>query len=96
MKQRHHPAASKSRRSIIEERHSVRSLGWSRLVRTVALGTVAVFAALFWGAEQFGLQRELVLEFLTSSLLFVGFLVVAGLAGTVLLFAVRWLLRRRG
>lgn len=82
----------RSASSIADERNTARSIGWARLVRTIVLGTCAVTAGIFWGAQQFGIQREVVVEFLTGSLLFVGGLVCAGLIGAVVLFLLRKLL----
>ncbi len=78
-----------SDRSIARERSSARRIGWVRLTRTIVLGSLVIVAAVYWGAEQFGMDRQLILSFLTGSLLFVAGLVVAGMAGALLLFALR-------
>ncbi|MEM9622189.1 MAG: hypothetical protein AAF993_11100 [Pseudomonadota bacterium] len=83
------------RKSIAEERQAARRIGWVRLVRTVLLGTVALGAGIYWGAQQFGIDRELVLAFLSGSLLFVGGLVIAGLLGAVILLLVKRLLDKK-
>jgi len=86
---------SQASSSIADERNTARGIGWARLVRTIILGTCAVTAGIFWGAQQFGIQREVVLSFLTGSLLFVGGLVIAGLLGALLLFLLRKILRNK-
>jgi len=67
------------------ERTSARRAGWLRLTRTIVLGTIATVAALVWLGEQYGIQREVMLEFVGTSALFVGLLIVAGLGATVLI-----------
>ena len=65
-----------------------------RLLRTISLGTVAVVVAILFLGEQYGLDREMMISYLTSSLMFVGFIVSVGLIGFGFLLAVKWLLRR--
>jgi hypothetical protein len=77
------------------ERTSARRAGWLRLTRTIVLGTVATIAALVWLGEQYGIQREVMLEFVGTSALFVGLLIVAGLGATVLIRALRRLWNAR-
>lgn len=76
------------------ERTSARRIGWARLTRTVVLGTVATVAALVWLGEQYGIERRVMLEFVGTSVLFVGLLALAGLGGTVILWAVKKAARR--
>lgn len=78
------------------ERASARRAGWARLTRTIALGTIAVVFAIIWLGDQYGIERDVIYEFLATSALFVALLVAAGLAGAVVLLGVRWLLSRRG
>ncbi len=76
------------------ERNTARRSSWLRLTRTLALGTIATVAAIVWLGDQYGIEREVILEFLGTSALFVLMLVVAGLLGTVLLMGLRKLLRK--
>ena len=76
------------------ERTSAQRAGWLRLTRTIALGTIATAAGLVWIGEQYGIEAEVMFEFMATSALFVGLLVVAGLVGTLLLWLIRKLLRR--
>lgn len=78
------------------ERTSARRAAWMRITRTIALGTIAVVFAIIWLGDQYGIERDVIYEFLATSALFVGLLVVAGLAGAAVLLGVRWLLGRRG
>jgi len=64
--------------------------GGPRLVRTILLGTVAVAFAVYWLAQSYGVDLDELLGYLRTSLLFVGFFALVGLAGGCLL----WLLRR--
>ena len=64
--------------------------GGPRLVRTVLLGTVTVAFAIYWLAESYGVDLDELLGYLQTSLLFVGFFALVGLAGACLL----WLLTR--
>ena len=76
------------------ERNTARRSSWLRLTRTLALGTVATVLAIIWLGEQYGIEREVILEFLGTSALFVLLLVVAGLLGTVVLTGLRKLRRK--
>ncbi len=78
------------------ERSTARRLTWMRLTRTIVLGTVAAIAAVIYLGRQYGVDPEVILDFLAASALFVGGLVIAGLVGTVLLFGLRKLLKNRG
>lgn len=51
------------------------------LARTILLGTVAVAFALFWLARELELDRQELMGFLGTSVLFVGLMVVLGLVG---------------
>ena len=62
-----------------------------RLIRTIALGTVAVVFAILWLGDQYGLDREMMLSYLTSSALFVGALMLIASAGAGLLLLLKWL-----
>ncbi|XOV82311.1 MAG: hypothetical protein ACFHXK_15785 [bacterium] len=77
------------------ERTSARRAGWLRLTRTIVLGTIAVVFAIIWIGDQYGIERDVMYEFLATSALFVGLLVVAGLLGAGLLLSIRWIVRRR-
>jgi len=76
------------------ERTSARRAGWMRLTRTIVLGAVATVAALVWLGEQYGVQRQVMLEFLGTSALFVILLILAGLGATVVVWLVRRGLKR--
>ncbi|MCR9261962.1 MAG: hypothetical protein NXH95_19790 [Pseudomonadaceae bacterium] len=86
---------SSRRKPSAIERSSARRKGWLRLTRTIVLGTIAAVFAIIWMGDQYGIEREVMYEFLATSALFVGLLVVAGLAGAALIMAVRWLFHRR-
>ncbi len=76
------------------ERNTARRQSWLRLTRTIFLGTVATVLAIVWLGEQYGIERDVILEFLATSLLFVLVLVGAGLVGTVILTGLRKISRR--
>ena len=76
------------------ERNSARRTSWLRLTRTIVLGTIAAVAGVVWLGEQYGVERRVMLEFMGTSALFVAGLVLAGLAGTVVLWGAKKLLRR--
>lgn len=77
-----------------EERSATVGRSSFRLIRTIALGTIAVVFAILWLGDQYGLEREVMMSYLTSSALFVGALVgVAALGAAVLLLLKR--LRQR-
>ena len=78
------------RSSAFERADSVRLSGY-RLLRTVLLGTIAVTFAIFWLGEQYGIDRDVILDFLLTSAVFVGGLVLlAGLGAVCLLLFKRW------
>lgn len=85
-------ASSRSKPRAIE-RNSARRANWVRLTRTIILGALATAAAIVWLGEQYGIERGVILEFMGTSALFVGILVVAGLCGTLLLRGLKKLLR---
>ena len=76
------------------ERSSARRAGWLRLTRTIVLGTVATVAAIVWLGEQYGIERAVIFEFLGTSALFVGLLILAGLTGAVILWGIRKVIKR--
>ena len=80
-------------RSRASERASARRSASIRLTRTILLGTLAAGLAVMWMGEEYGVDREVILDFMLTSALFVGGLVVAGLAGAGLLFGLRHLYR---
>ena len=59
---------------------------WLRTARTIVLGAIAVVAGLFWLGDQYGISRDMMLEYLVASLIFVGALV--GAAGTLALLLI--------
>ena len=61
-----------------------------RLARTVVLATVAAVFALFWLARELELDRDELLDFLATSLLFVAVLIGFSAVGALVL----WLIRR--
>ena len=68
-----------------EERANTVRRNSFRLIRTIVLGTIAVIAAFFWIGEQYGLDRDKMFDYLTSSLLFIVFLAGVGVVGAILL-----------
>ncbi|NOX50414.1 MAG: hypothetical protein GXP16_07755 [Gammaproteobacteria bacterium] len=67
------------------ERNEARRQGSFRLIRTIVLGVVASVVAIIWLGDQYGIDRQVMLEFLGTSALFVGLLVLSGLVGAVIL-----------
>ena len=76
------------------ERSTARKLTWMRLTRTIVLGTVAAIAAIIYLGRQYGVDTDVILDFLTASAVFVGVLVVMGFCGTVILFLAKKLMGR--
>lgn len=72
------------------ERAAAQRGQWLRLTRTLVLGTVATVGALVWVADQYGIEREVMLEFIGTSALFVGLLALAGAVAGGLF----WLVKR--
>jgi len=62
----------------------------NRLGRTILLGTVAVAFALFWLARELELDRDELLGYLGTSVLFVGVLIAFAVLGA----GVLWLVKR--
>lgn len=61
-----------------------------RLTRTIVLGAIAVFLAIIWLAKELDMDRDELLGYLVTSLLFVGVAIVfAMLAGGLV-----WLLKK--
>ena len=73
---------------------STRSTQHRRLVRTIVLGSVAVFAAIAWLSSELGMDREELVEFALTGLWLVLAMVVLALAGAALLRGLKWLFRR--
>jgi hypothetical protein len=65
-----------------------------RLVRTVLLGTVAVFAAIAWLAHELDMDTGELLGYAGTGLLMVGVVVVLALVGSAVLRGVRRWFRR--
>jgi hypothetical protein len=72
------------------ERVSAQRKNTNRTLRTILLGTLAMIGGVIWLGDQYGVEREETLGLLMASASFVGFLVLAGLVGAVVI----WLLRR--
>ncbi|MEM7101153.1 MAG: hypothetical protein AAF541_23025 [Pseudomonadota bacterium] len=89
-----HARYHSSRMGTAEERASTVRRNSFKLMRTIALGTVAVIAGFFWVGEQYGIDREMMLDYLTSSLLFVAFLAGIGVLGAFLLAAFKRITRK--
>lgn len=82
------------RRPHAIERNTARRQSWLRLTRTLVLGTVATVLAIVWLGEQYGIERDVIFEFLGTSVLFVLALAALGLVGTALLMLLKKILRR--
>ena len=67
-------------------RHKTRQ---SRLVRTIALGTVAVAFAIYWLALEYGVDTDELVGFLGLSVLFVALIVGLALLGGFVLWIVK-------
>jgi hypothetical protein len=83
------PVRLRRERARAIDRTDARKMGWARLGRTIVLGAVAVVVAMVWLGEQYGIERRVMLEFVGTSVLFVGLLVLAGVGGAVILRALR-------
>jgi hypothetical protein len=66
----------------------------NRVGRTVLLGTLAVAFALFWLARELELDRDELLGYLRTSLLFVSLLISASVVGAACLWLIKLLIRR--
>jgi hypothetical protein len=64
-----------------------------RLTRTIVLGAIVVFLALYWLADQMGLDRNELLGYALTSLMLVGVLVLFALIGVVVIRVIRRLMR---
>jgi uncharacterized membrane protein len=64
-----------------------------RLTRTILLGAVTVFLAIYWLSDQMGLDRDELLGYALTSLLLVGAVVVLALLGALLIRLIKRLLR---
>ena len=86
-----HPPPRRRARRLAQAVERVESTkkSWRRLIRTLVLGTVATVLALIWIADQYGIEREVILSFLGTSTLFVLVLVMLGLVGAGILLAVK-------
>ena len=73
---------------------STRSVQQRRLIRTIVLGSVAVFAAIAWLSSELGMDRDELIEYALTGLWLVLDMVVLALAGAALLRGLKWLLRR--
>jgi|TARA_Y100001933_G_scaffold8761_2_gene7840 hypothetical protein len=73
---------------------STRSVQQRRLIRTIVLGSVAVFAAIAWLSSELGMDRDELIEYALTGLWLVLGMVVLALAGAALLRGLKWLLRR--
>ena len=78
------------------ERNEARRIANVRLIRTVFLGTIATAAAFYWLGQQYGIEPEVMMEYIITTLLFVAVLVVLGLVGAGLLLLAKRLSRGRG
>jgi len=65
-----------------------------RLTRTILLGALAVVFGIAWLARELGLDRDELLDYLTTSLLLVSGLVALALIGGAVIWLFRWFKRR--
>ena len=63
-----------------------------RLVRTIVLGAVTLLVGLIWLSEELGMNRDELLDYMTTSLLFVGLSIGLALAAGGLVWLVKKLL----
>jgi hypothetical protein len=64
-----------------------------RLTRTIVLGAIVVFLAIYWLVDQMGLDRDELLGYALTSLLLVGALALLALLAVVLMRVIKWLMR---
>ena len=64
---------------------------YTRLVRTVLLGALAVLFGIFWLARSYGVDFHELLDYARASLAFVLFFTLAGILGGILIFIARHL-----
>ena len=77
------------------ERNEARRLANLRLIRTVVLGMIATAAAFYWIGQQWGLDPEVMIEYGTTTLLFVAVLAGFGILGAGVLLLLRRVIRGR-
>jgi uncharacterized membrane protein len=82
------PEPDRSRSRIVRSGATTR-----RLTRTIVLGAIVVFLAIYWLADQMGLDRDELLGYALTSLMLVGVLVVLAVLGAALLRLLKRLLR---
>lgn len=78
------------------ERNEARRIANVRLIRTVVLGIIATAAAFYWIGQQWGLDPDVMIEYVTTTLLFVGVLAGLGFLGAGSLLLVKRAIRDRG
>jgi hypothetical protein len=66
----------------------------ARLARTIVLGTMALSGAIVWIGDQYGIDPEETIQFLSYSAIFVVALVFAGFFGALMLSFFKLLVRR--
>ena len=77
------------------ERNEARRLANVRLIRTVVLGVIATAAAFYWIGQQWGLDPDVMIEYGTTTLLFVGVLAGLGILGAGVLLLLKRIIRGR-
>ena len=77
------------------ERNEARRLDNVRLIRTVVLGIIATAAAFYWVGQQWGLDPKVMIEYGTTTLLFVGVLAGLGVVGAGILLLLKRAIRGR-
>ena len=82
-------------RSHAVERNEARRLANVRLIRTVVLGVIATAAAFYWIGQQWGLDPDVMIEYGTTTLLFVGVLAGLGILGAGVLLLLKRFIRGR-
>ena len=82
-------------RTHAAERNVARRQANVRLIRTFVLGTIATLAAFYWIGQQWGLDPDVMMEYVKTTLLFVGVLAVLGVAGAAVLLLLKRLTRGR-
>lgn len=78
------------------ERNEARRSANIRLIRTVILGAIATVAAFYWLGRQYGIDPDVMKEYIITTLLFVGVLAGLGLLGAGLLLLIKKITRGRG
>lgn len=86
--------AEAARARLAENRQRLGGWRQRRLFRTLLLGTLAVAAAIYWLAREYGADMAELAGFLWASLAFVAGAAIAALAGAALLRAARRLFFR--